>query len=110
MDPGPPPPYQPPPPPGGYRPPYPGPYAGPYPPGPYPPSYPPGPYPPPGYAQPPQGQTTSGFAIAALVFGAFGGFADGAKVENGFLSLPQLPGIGFEGQSALYAIMRELAG
>ena len=73
MDPGPPHPYQPPPPPGGYRPPYPGPYAGPYPPGPYPPSYPPGPYPPPGYAQPPQAQTTSGFAIAALVFGAFGG-------------------------------------
>jgi L-alanine-DL-glutamate epimerase-like enolase superfamily enzyme len=43
------------------------------------------------------------------VFGAFGGFADGAKVENGYLRLPQLPGIGFEGQSRLYAIMRELA-
>jgi L-alanine-DL-glutamate epimerase-like enolase superfamily enzyme len=43
------------------------------------------------------------------VFGAFGGFADGAKVEDGYLPLPQLPGIGFEGQSALYAIMRELA-
>jgi L-alanine-DL-glutamate epimerase-like enolase superfamily enzyme len=43
------------------------------------------------------------------VFGAFGGFADGARVEKGYLPLPDLPGIGFEGQSALYAIMRELA-
>ena len=43
------------------------------------------------------------------VFGAFGGFADEAKVEAGYLSLPQVPGIGFEAQSALYAIMRELA-
>jgi L-alanine-DL-glutamate epimerase-like enolase superfamily enzyme len=43
------------------------------------------------------------------VFGAFGGFADGARVEKVYLPLPDLPGIGFEGQSALYAIMRELA-
>jgi L-alanine-DL-glutamate epimerase-like enolase superfamily enzyme len=43
------------------------------------------------------------------VFGAFGGFADGAKVEGGYLTLPHLPGIGFEAQSALYGIMRELA-
>jgi L-alanine-DL-glutamate epimerase-like enolase superfamily enzyme len=44
------------------------------------------------------------------VFGDFGGFADDAKIENGRLSLSDRPGIGFEGQSALYAIMRELAG
>ena len=73
-DPGAPPPYQPPPYAGGYPPPY----LGPYPPSPYPPPYPPTPYPPPyppaGYAQlPPQGQTTSGFAIASLVFGLLGG-------------------------------------
>ena len=43
------------------------------------------------------------------VFGAFAGFADDAQLENGFLKLPTRPGIGFEGQSALYAIMRELA-
>jgi D(-)-tartrate dehydratase len=43
------------------------------------------------------------------VFGAFGGFADDAKLSDGYLALPQRPGIGFEGQSALYAIMRELA-
>ncbi len=44
------------------------------------------------------------------VFGDFGGFADDAKIENGRLSLSDRPGIGFEGQSALYCIMRDLAG
>ncbi|WP_231639413.1 DUF4190 domain-containing protein [Mycobacterium sp. Marseille-P9652] len=39
-----------------------------YPPAPYQP-----PYPPPGYTQPPQNQTTSGFAIASLVLGILGG-------------------------------------
>jgi len=44
------------------------------------------------------------------VFGAFAGFADDAKVENGWLELPERPGIGFEGQNALYAVMKELDG
>ncbi|MGH6725310.1 MAG: enolase C-terminal domain-like protein [Pseudolabrys sp.] len=44
------------------------------------------------------------------VFGDFGGFADDARVESGFISLSERPGIGFEGQAALYRIMRELAG
>jgi L-alanine-DL-glutamate epimerase-like enolase superfamily enzyme len=43
------------------------------------------------------------------VFGPFGGFADDAELENGFLTLSNRPGIGFEGQSALYSIMRGLA-
>ena len=43
------------------------------------------------------------------VFGAFGGFADDATLEGGHLALSERPGIGFEGQSALYAIMRALA-
>ncbi len=43
------------------------------------------------------------------VFGPFGGFADDAELEDGHLTLPDRPGIGFEGQSGLYAIMRELA-
>jgi L-alanine-DL-glutamate epimerase-like enolase superfamily enzyme len=43
------------------------------------------------------------------VFGAFGGFADDAKLQGGYLDLPDRPGIGFEGQNALYKIMRELA-
>jgi L-alanine-DL-glutamate epimerase-like enolase superfamily enzyme len=42
------------------------------------------------------------------VFGIFAGFADDAHVENGFLKLPDRPGIGFEAQNALYAVMREL--
>jgi L-alanine-DL-glutamate epimerase-like enolase superfamily enzyme len=44
------------------------------------------------------------------VFGVFAGFADDARIENGFISLSDRPGIGFEGQAALYAVMRELAG
>ncbi|HEX4552781.1 MAG TPA: enolase C-terminal domain-like protein [Xanthobacteraceae bacterium] len=43
------------------------------------------------------------------VFGAFGGFADDAKVENGAITLSDRPGIGFEGQAALYGVMKELA-
>jgi L-alanine-DL-glutamate epimerase-like enolase superfamily enzyme len=43
------------------------------------------------------------------VFGPFGGFADDAKVENGYLPLSERPGIGFEGQPALYGLMRALA-
>jgi L-alanine-DL-glutamate epimerase-like enolase superfamily enzyme len=44
------------------------------------------------------------------VFGDFGGFADDAAIENGFISLSDRPGIGFEGQARLYKIMRDLAG
>jgi len=44
------------------------------------------------------------------VFGDFGGFADDARIENGFISLSDRPGIGFEGHARLYKIMRELAG
>jgi L-alanine-DL-glutamate epimerase-like enolase superfamily enzyme len=43
------------------------------------------------------------------VFGVFAGFADDARVENGYLRLPDRPGIGFEAQNALYAVMRQLA-
>jgi L-alanine-DL-glutamate epimerase-like enolase superfamily enzyme len=42
------------------------------------------------------------------VFGAFGGFGDDANVENGFITLSDRPGIGFEGQAALYQLMRSL--
>jgi L-alanine-DL-glutamate epimerase-like enolase superfamily enzyme len=42
------------------------------------------------------------------VFGAFAGFADDAKVENGWLKLPDRPGIGFEAQNELYALMRDI--
>jgi len=42
------------------------------------------------------------------VFGIFAGFADDAKVADGYLRLPERPGIGFEAQNALYAVMRKL--
>jgi hypothetical protein len=29
-------------------------------------------------------------------------------VENGYVGLPDIPGVGFEAKSALYAVMREL--
>jgi L-alanine-DL-glutamate epimerase-like enolase superfamily enzyme len=44
------------------------------------------------------------------VFGPFAGYADDARVENGYLTLSDRPGIGFESQSALYRIMKELVG
>ncbi len=43
------------------------------------------------------------------VFGPFAGFADDAVIENGHIGLSDRPGIGFEAQAALCAIMRELA-
>ena len=43
------------------------------------------------------------------VFGMFAGFADDAQVEDGYLKLPDRPGIGFEAQNLLYAEMKKLA-
>ena len=43
------------------------------------------------------------------VFGVFGGFADDARVEDGYITLSDRPGIGFEGHNKLYAVMKELA-
>jgi L-alanine-DL-glutamate epimerase-like enolase superfamily enzyme len=31
------------------------------------------------------------------------------KVENGYITMPELPGIGFEGKSDLYKVMKELS-
>lgn len=42
------------------------------------------------------------------VFGIFGGFADDACVEEGVMRIGERPGIGFEGQNALYEVMRSL--
>jgi D(-)-tartrate dehydratase len=42
------------------------------------------------------------------VFGDFGGFADDARLADGYLPLSDRPGIGFEGQARLYRLMREL--
>ena len=43
------------------------------------------------------------------LFQPYGGFPDGVRVVDGHVTLPDLPGIGFEGKSDLYAQMRELA-
>ena len=43
------------------------------------------------------------------LFQPFGGFPDAAKVENGIVTVPDLPGIGFEGKAALIKEMHALA-
>jgi L-alanine-DL-glutamate epimerase-like enolase superfamily enzyme len=42
------------------------------------------------------------------VFRPFGGFADGIRVEDGYVKLPQIPGVGFEAKAELSRLMREL--
>jgi L-alanine-DL-glutamate epimerase-like enolase superfamily enzyme len=42
------------------------------------------------------------------VFQPFGGFADGTRIENGEVALPDIPGIGFEAKSALFDVMRRV--
>jgi L-alanine-DL-glutamate epimerase-like enolase superfamily enzyme len=43
------------------------------------------------------------------LFQPYGGFPDGVRVERGHITMPDLPGIGFEGKSDLYAEMKALA-
>jgi D(-)-tartrate dehydratase len=43
------------------------------------------------------------------LFQPYGGFPDGVKVIDGHITMPELPGIGFEGKSDLIRVMRELA-
>ncbi|MCK6453450.1 MAG: mandelate racemase/muconate lactonizing enzyme family protein [Alphaproteobacteria bacterium] len=43
------------------------------------------------------------------LFQPYGGFPDGVRVERGIVTMPELPGIGFEGKSDLYAEMKALA-
>ncbi|WP_159916077.1 mandelate racemase/muconate lactonizing enzyme family protein [Pantoea sp. 18069] len=42
------------------------------------------------------------------LFQPYGGFPDGVKVDNGYVTLPALPGIGFEGKSDLIREMLAL--
>ena len=41
-------------------------------------------------------------------FGVFAGFADDSVVANGKINLSDRPGIGFEGQNALYEVMKKI--
>ncbi|HEX3505836.1 MAG TPA: mandelate racemase/muconate lactonizing enzyme family protein [Xanthobacteraceae bacterium] len=43
------------------------------------------------------------------LFQPYGGFPDSVRVVGGHITMPELPGIGFEGKSDLYAEMRALA-
>jgi L-alanine-DL-glutamate epimerase-like enolase superfamily enzyme len=43
------------------------------------------------------------------LFQPYGGFPDDVPVERGTITMPELPGIGFEGKSSLIRVMRELA-
>ena len=43
------------------------------------------------------------------LFQPYGGFPDGVRVEDGHITMPELPGIGFEGKSDLIGVMRALA-
>ena len=42
------------------------------------------------------------------VFKPFCGFADGITIEDGYVQLPEIPGIGFELKSELFSVMRQL--
>jgi D(-)-tartrate dehydratase len=43
------------------------------------------------------------------LFQPFGGFPDGVRVEDGHVTVPETPGLGFEGKQALIERMRALA-
>lgn len=43
------------------------------------------------------------------IFEPFGGFADNLPIEDGYVRLPQVPGIGFETKAALMKVLREVA-
>jgi len=43
------------------------------------------------------------------VFQPFGGFADGTPVEDSYVRMPDVPGIGFEAKAGLYRLMRAVA-
>ena len=43
------------------------------------------------------------------LFQPYGGFPDGVRVEDSHITMPDLPGIGFEGKSDLIKVMRDLA-
>jgi D(-)-tartrate dehydratase len=42
------------------------------------------------------------------LFQPYGGFPDGVEVQGGYITMPELPGIGFEGKSDLYREMQAL--
>lgn len=55
--------------------------------------------------------TAAGFGLGGreACLGVFAGFADDAKMDNGLISLPNRPGIGFEAQNGRFTVMRAMA-
>lgn len=43
------------------------------------------------------------------VFQPFGGFADNVPVENSYVGLPDVPGVGFEAKESLHAVLKDVA-
>ena len=43
------------------------------------------------------------------VFQPFGGFADGIAIKDGYVGLPDVPGIGFETRAELFKVMKSLS-
>jgi L-alanine-DL-glutamate epimerase-like enolase superfamily enzyme len=43
------------------------------------------------------------------LFQPYGGFPDGVRVEDGYVTLPEQPGLGFEGKAELIRRLRALA-
>ena len=43
------------------------------------------------------------------VFQPFGGFAVATPVENGYVSMPDVPGVGFEAKAQLWKVMKAVA-
>jgi L-alanine-DL-glutamate epimerase-like enolase superfamily enzyme len=43
------------------------------------------------------------------LFQPYGGFPDGVEVRDGHITMPDLPGIGFEGKADLYRAMRAIS-
>jgi len=42
------------------------------------------------------------------IFQPFGGFADGIPVQDSHVTLPEIPGVGFEAKAELYSVMKTL--
>src|ERR1700676_715163 len=42
------------------------------------------------------------------LFQPFGGFADGMPVEDSYVRLPEIPGVGFEAKNELFRVMKAL--
>ena len=60
-------------------------------------------------SQRPRPSVRDGMTWPRYAASPYGGFPDGVRVENGHITMPDLPGIGFEDKSDLYTEMKALA-